>query len=69
MCLETPQTKALGLSGLTWVFNSAAVIDFTEGAKFKFPSLRKCVFLAFYLTLGFQRFNQAFPQKMPMTNA
>lgn len=65
--LETPQAKALGLSALPRVFNSAAVTDFTEGAKFKFLSLRKCYFLAFYLTLGFQGFKQAFPQKMPMT--
>lgn len=67
-CLETPQTKALGLSGLPGVFNSAAVNDFTEGAKFKFLSFRKCDFLSFYLTLGFQGFKQEFPQKMPMTN-
>lgn len=68
MCLETPQTKALGLSGLPGVFKSAAVSDFTEGAIFKL-SLRKCDFLAFYLTLDFQGSKQEFPQKMSMTNA
>lgn len=60
--LETPQTKVLGLSGLPGVFNSEAVNDFTEGAKFKSLSLRKCDLLAFYLTFGFQGFKQEFPQ-------
>lgn len=69
VCLETPQTTALGLSGLPRVFKSAAVRDFTEGRKFKLLSLRKCDFLAFNLTLGFQGFKEEFPQKMPMTNA
>lgn len=60
VCLETPQTKALGLSGLPGLFNSAAVSDFTEQANFKLLPLRKCDFLALYLTLDFQGFKQEF---------
>lgn len=41
VCLETPQTKALGLSG---VFNSAAVSDFTEVTNLNLSASQKMYF-------------------------
>lgn len=44
VCLETPQTKVLGLSGLPGVYNSAAVSDFTEVANLTLPTSQKMYF-------------------------
>lgn len=63
VCLETPQTRALRLSGLPGVFKSAAVSDFTEGQNLNSYPSENVLSLLFILHLVFRDSSKSFHRR------